>query len=117
MSENIAVPAELVITNAVIYTVDKDRTSAEALAVSGGRIAAVGSADEIKKYIGTETELIDMGGKLVLPAFVDSHMHPASSAVVYVFQIKLHDLFTNEDYLERISDFVKKNPKRNSYNG
>ena len=44
------------------------------MAVAGGRIMAVGSAISITAYIGADTEVIDLGGKLVMPAFVDTHV-------------------------------------------
>ena len=75
-----------------------------------GRIIAVGSNEETGKYISESTEVIDLEGKLLLPAFTDSHMHPARCAYPYFFQIQLRGVFTKDDYLARISEFVKENP-------
>ncbi|MFO7883536.1 MAG: amidohydrolase [Desulfobacteraceae bacterium] len=67
--------ADLILTSAVIHTFDEKKPLAEAVAVSGERIAAVGSNDEIKALASPGTEEIDLGGKLVLPGFTDSHFH------------------------------------------
>ena len=109
--------AELVLLNALVYTVDKNRSRCEAVAVAEGRILAAGSNDEIKQYIEDSTEVIDLDGKLVLPAFVDTHMHPAENAVVYCCQIHLHEYFTKEEYIEKIKEYVEKNPELSAYRG
>ena len=67
--------ADLVITNATVVTVDTAVPQAEALAVTGFEIAAVGTAAEIDRWIGPETEVIDAGGRLVVPGFIESHGH------------------------------------------
>ena len=68
-------PADLVLTNGRIVTVEDAQPSAAALAVQGDRIAAVGSVDEIKPYIGSNTQVIDLQGQLALPGFIESHGH------------------------------------------
>jgi len=67
--------ADLVLTNARIVTVDADQPEAQALAIRGNHIAAVGTRDEIASWIGSSTEVIDVEGKLVIPGFVESHGH------------------------------------------
>jgi len=68
--------ADLVITNAKIYTVDANAPFAEAVAVNGNKIIAVGSNAEIEKYVDSEaTRVIDAGGNLVIPGFNDAHAH------------------------------------------
>src|SRR5213595_3504595 len=66
--------ATLIITNAAVYTVDKQRPKADAVAVIGDRIVAVGSRSEIDSWQGAKTKVID-GGKLMLPGFNDAHVH------------------------------------------
>jgi predicted amidohydrolase YtcJ len=70
-----AEPADLVLTNGKIVTVDDARPEAEALAVRDGRIVALGSRDEIAAYVGDETEVIDLDGRLALPGFIEGHGH------------------------------------------
>ena len=67
--------ADLILHNARIYTVDPARPWAEAVACAGGRIVAVGSNDEILALAGPETQVINAGGKLVLPGLTDAHVH------------------------------------------
>src|SRR6476660_8094958 len=67
--------ADLIITNAKIWTVDKTRPHAEALAVLGDRIVAVGSAADVDTWHGPQTKVLDAQGKLLLPGFNDAHVH------------------------------------------
>lgn len=68
--------ADIVIKNGKVVTIDKDNPRAEAIAIAGDRIIAVGSDSKIEKYIEEgKTKIIDAGGKLVLPGFNDAHAH------------------------------------------
>src|SRR5437762_13876854 len=64
-----------------ILTVDKDFSTAEALAVRDGRIVAVGRNDAILASKGAQTKLIDLGGKTVIPGLIDSHTHPTGASM------------------------------------
>ncbi len=68
-------PADLIITNARVLTMDPDHPRAEAVAVGGGRILAVGPRAGIEALAGSDTRVIDAGGRSVLPGFVESHLH------------------------------------------
>jgi predicted amidohydrolase YtcJ len=74
-------PADLVIRGTVL-TVDELQPTAEALAVSDGRIIAVGQREEIESWIGPSTEVLDIGDGCVLPGFVEAHGHPLMEAIV-----------------------------------
>src|ERR1700687_1007270 len=65
--------ADTVVVNARIYTVNVRQPWAEALAIRGDKLLAVGSAKDIAVYRGPSTKVIDAGGKLVLPGFLDCH--------------------------------------------
>src|SRR6267154_162125 len=67
--------ADLIVTNAKIWTVDKTRPQAEALAVLGDRIVAVGTAADVDLWHGPQTKVLDAKGKLLLPGFNDAHVH------------------------------------------
>lgn len=67
--------ADMVLHNGKIVTVDDNQPEAQALAVKGDVIAAVGSNSEIKPYIGEKTLVIDLNGKLAIPGFIDGHAH------------------------------------------
>ncbi|MDZ4277091.1 MAG: amidohydrolase [Erythrobacter sp.] len=66
---------EMIVTNARVLTMDAGRPRAEAVAVAGGKIVAVGSAAEVASLAGPETRVIDAGGRTLLPGFVESHLH------------------------------------------
>jgi predicted amidohydrolase YtcJ len=68
-------PADLVLTNGRILTVEDSAPEAQAIAVTGSRITAIGSAESIKPYIGSSTRVIDLGGQLAIPGFIESHGH------------------------------------------
>ena len=68
-------PADLVVRNARVHTVDRALPWAEAVAVSGGRITWVGADADAGDHVAAGTEVIDAGGRLVLPGFIDSHNH------------------------------------------
>ncbi len=67
--------ADLIITNARVLTLDGKRSHAEALAVNGNRIAAVGSKAEIAAWKGASTRVIDAAGNTVMPGIIESHIH------------------------------------------
>lgn len=67
--------ADLVLTNAVVATMDESNSEAEAIAIKNGKILFVGSSEDIEQYIGDSTEVIDLEGKFIMPGFVESHAH------------------------------------------
>src|SRR3982751_5856768 len=67
--------ADLIVTNAKVWTVDSERPRAEAVAVIGDRIVGVGTAGEMDAWRGEKTKLIDGTGRLLLPGFNDAHVH------------------------------------------
>jgi predicted amidohydrolase YtcJ len=71
-------PPDLVIVNARIFTNQSERPWAEALAVTGDRLAAVGRTAEVRKLAGKTTRIVDAGGRLVVPGFNDAHAHPGA---------------------------------------
>lgn len=75
------VPADLVLRHGVIYTMSPARTWADAVAIRDGRVVYVGEDPGVDKFIGLSTSVIDLGGRLVLPGFQDSHAHPISAGL------------------------------------
>ena len=73
--------ADLVLTGGHVHTVDLTRPRAEAVAVRGERIVAIGSAGEVAGRIGPRTRVVDLAGRLLLPGFQDAHIHPISGGV------------------------------------
>src|SRR5439155_25478861 len=68
-------PADLVLRNGKIVTVEDSKPEAQAIAVTGDTIAAVGSEQEIQPYLGPATRVIDLHGALATPGFIDAHVH------------------------------------------
>jgi len=68
-------PADLVLLNGKILTVNEEQPEAEALAARGETIVALGSSSEIRQYVGDETEVIDLEGYLAIPGFIEGHGH------------------------------------------
>lgn len=68
-------PADLVLRGGVVATVDPALGNAEAIAVNGYQITAVGGNDEISAYIGPQTEVIELNGRFVMPGFIEGHGH------------------------------------------
>jgi predicted amidohydrolase YtcJ len=77
-------PADLVVMNANVVTIDKDNPRAEAVAVIGEKIIAVTSNSAIEAYIGEGTEVVDAQGKLMIPGFNDAHAHYSGLDTEYI---------------------------------
>lgn len=73
-------PADLVLLHGKIHTEDANRSVAQALAIRGNTIVAVGTDQSIAAFVGPGTRSIDLGGRVVLPGIIDAHTHPAESA-------------------------------------
>src|SRR5687768_10612247 len=67
--------ADLLVHNATIHTVDAADSVAEAIAIAGGRILAVGRLADVERRCGPSTRRVDLGGRTVVPGFVDAHPH------------------------------------------
>ncbi|MDT5157877.1 MAG: hypothetical protein QOH51_2234 [Acidobacteriota bacterium] len=102
--------ADLVIINAHVHTLDTQQPSAEAVAVYGNRIVAVGTSADIKRLSGSRTRVIDARGALLLPGFNDSHVHFLSGGF-QLSSVDLRDARTPQEFAERIRRFADKLPK------
>jgi hypothetical protein len=101
--------ADLLFVNGDVYTVDAARRWAQAVAVSGDRIVAVGSDDEVAHLRTDRTEVIDLRGRMLVPGFQDAHVHPVSGGID-MLQCDLHDFGTKDDYLGAIAEYAAANP-------
>jgi predicted amidohydrolase YtcJ len=98
--------ADLIITNAKIWTVDKSLPMVQAVAVVGDRIVAVGSNTEVDAWRTPHTHVIDAEGKLLLPGFNDAHVHFVSGGM-QLDNIQLNDATTPEEFARRIGERAK----------
>ncbi|HEV8121077.1 MAG TPA: amidohydrolase family protein [Candidatus Polarisedimenticolia bacterium] len=103
-------PADVVLRGGAVYTVDAVRRWAEAVAVRGPTIVYVGAAQGAEAYVGPKTRVVELKGKMLLPAFQDAHIHPISSGVSYASGCKLYDLSTREEYVAAVQDCATQHP-------
>lgn len=104
------VKADLVVVNAGVRTMDAAKPNAEAVAVMGNKIVAVGSNREIRALVGANTRVIDAGGKLVLPGFNDAHTHFLSGGF-QLSSVDLRSAKSPQEFAQRIKDFAANLPK------
>ena len=104
-----ALAPTLIIFNANIHTMDPAKPTAEALAIYGQRIVAVGMTKEIKAIAGPGTQSIDAQGQLILPGFNDAHVHFLTGGF-QLSSVDLRDADTPEEFAERIRRFAERLP-------
>ena len=108
-SEEPIAGADTVYRNGRIYTVDADRSWAESVAVSGGRIIYVGSNDGVSTHIGSNTEVVDLKGRMVLPGIQDVHIHPIGAGVE-ASACDLNAVTGVTAYRSKIAEYALANP-------
>ena len=101
--------ADLVIVNANVHTMDQVTPSAQAVAILGNRIVAIGTDKDIKQLVGPRTRVIDAKKQLVLPGFNDSHVHFLGGGF-QLSSVDLRDANTPEEFASRIARFAAKLP-------
>jgi predicted amidohydrolase YtcJ len=102
--------ADLIIISAKVWTVDKSLPQAQAVAILGDRIVAVGSNADIEAWRGSRTQAIDAGGKLLLPGFNDAHVHFVTGGM-QLDDVQLKDVTSPEEFARRIGERAKITPK------
>jgi predicted amidohydrolase YtcJ len=100
-------PASLVLHNGKISTVDPAKPEAQAIAVKGDTIVAVGTEDEIRPYIGEKTEVIDLAGRRAIPGFIDSHLHFTGVGEAKM-ELNLMHVKNWDEIVAMVADAVKK---------
>jgi predicted amidohydrolase YtcJ len=103
-------PADLVLTGGKVWTGNPRQGEAEALAVRGGRIAAVGRSADVKRLAGPKTRVIDLAGRRVVPGFHDGHVHLLGSGL-RLAQVALKDCRDEAEFGRRLKAFDAKLPK------
>lgn len=109
--------ADKTLINGFIYTAGHDGKVAEALAIADGLIVSVGNNSDVKRYIGPETEVIDLDGRMVIPGMIDSHLHPPGKAMAELFSINLSWVASKEKLMDDIKAFIDQNPDQGFYHG
>ena len=101
-----AASISLAVVNARIWTGDSRRPWADAMAISGERITSVGSSAEVRKSVTPATRVIDAHGMMVVPGFIDSHVH-FLSAGFGLASVQLRDAKTPREFARRIGEYAK----------
>ncbi|HYQ51285.1 MAG TPA: amidohydrolase [Pseudomonas sp.] len=114
MNSNIPQAADCIIRNARVYTVDAHLPWAQALAVNGERIVYVGDEGGVEAFVGPQTRIIDAGGKLVLPGFVESHWHFSTTAFAFQAFVNHED---PEQVLSALKAYVDAHPDETAITG
>ena len=104
-------PADLILRNAIVHTGDAARRTADAVAVTDGRIAAVGSVDDVDGTRGPATRVVELGGAMVLPAFQDAHCHLGMSGYATT-RCDLSGSSGADEHLRRIAAYCDAHPDR-----
>jgi predicted amidohydrolase YtcJ len=108
-ADKAAFVADTIIINAVVHTMDAAQPTAEAVAIYGNRIVAVGSSKDIKKLAGPNTRTIDAKKQLLLPGFNDAHTHFMSGGF-QLSSVDLRDASSPQEFAARIKTFAQKTP-------
>ncbi|HET6273742.1 MAG TPA: amidohydrolase [Bacteroidota bacterium] len=106
-----AQPADIVFVNGKVWTVDPELPTAEAVAIRGEKIIAVGSNVDIRAFAGSNTEVIDLKKKRVLPGFIDNHTHFMSGGF-QLANVDLRNAKSEAEFAQRIRERGEKYPDR-----
>lgn len=96
-------PADQVFINGIVYTVDEANPQVEAVAVKDGLILAVGTTEEIQKFVGSDTEVIDLAGKTMTPGIIESHAHLMGIGYNKL-EIDLMGVKTYEELIQKVAE-------------
>ena len=108
-TQNTSEQADLVVRNAKVYTVDSQHPWADAVAIKGDRISWVGDERGAETQIGPSTRVIDAGGKMLLPGFIDSHFHVLLGGNSDVLRIQ--NANSLKDIQHQVRDFAARRPE------
>ncbi len=103
-------PADMIVTNASIYTVDEQRPQATAFAVKNGKFVAVGGEEEVNAYRGDNTRVINAKGRAVIPGLNDSHLHAVRGGRFYNLELRWDGVASVERGLAMIREQAKRTP-------
>ena len=99
--------ADIILVHGKILTLDDHFSVREALAVSEGRIAALGRSNDIMKLAGRKTRVVDLRGRTVIPGLIDSHIHAIRAALSYSVEVSWIGASSLEEALGRVRDAAR----------
>ncbi len=101
--------ADLILRGGAVYAVDAARSWAQAVAIRDGSIVAVGTDEQVAALVGPRTRAIDLAGRMLLPGFIDAHVH-ASAAGLERLRCDLAEAHGLADYLAAVRAYAQANP-------
>ncbi len=109
-----ATEADTIFVNARVYTVEESKPWADAFAISNGRFVSVGSRADVEKLKGKKTKVIDLGGKFVMPGFIDAHTHPIRSQLFIDVDLEITTAGppTPEEFAATVKSYADANPEK-----
>src|SRR5688572_12412215 len=103
-------PADLILTNGRILTVDGRFTVAAAVAITGDRLSRVGSTADVGALAGPRTRRIDLGGRTVIPGLIDNHMHLLRAGTTWQYEVRWDGVDSRRRALDMLRARVKTTP-------
>ncbi|HTE13981.1 MAG TPA: amidohydrolase family protein, partial [Burkholderiales bacterium] len=100
----------LILKNGKFTTLDKATANANAVAIANGRFSAVGDEKEIMKLATPKTQVIDLGGRRVIPGLMDSHTHPIRGGLNYNMELRWDGVPSLADAMRMLREQVKRTP-------
>ena len=103
-----AEPPERILLNGVVLTMDKADRTAQAIAVEGNRIVAVGSNADVRRTAGPRTKIVDVGGRTIIPGLNDTHIHAIRGGQTFTFETYWYDAATLPAALDQLKSVAQK---------
>ncbi len=103
-------PADLVLAGAAVHAGGSVPSPFDHVAISDGRISALGFERDVRDLIGPKTEVLDLRGRLVVPGFQDAHVHPTHGGLAEL-QCELHDLADAKAYVDAVATYAASHPE------
>ena len=101
-----------IFTNGTILTQDLRQPQVEAVGISDDRIVCAGTQEQVRAYLGSGTEEINLLGQTLLPAFNDAHVHIWKVGDLLTYLLDLRGVASMEEMLDKIADFARNNPDK-----
>ena len=103
-------PATLVVRNATVWTGNPEQAWASAVAARGEEIIAVGSNEEINRFVGANTRIVEARNSMLVPGFIDAHVHFLDGGST-IASVQLRDAQSPDEFTQRVADFASSLPE------
>ncbi len=98
----------IVILNVKVYTMNENDEIKESIVIKDSKIVYVGENIKAKEYITYAKKVINLEGKIVLPGFIDSHIHPPGTVLTELYEVSLYELNNLKYYKNKIKEILQK---------